>query len=403
MSISLLLPAGLIALTALALPGLIHLRRRSQYRPIDFAALRWLVAREVPRRQIRLDERWLLALRLLLLVLLALLLASPMLFRETDARPWVVVVPGADWHAMPPGDTTADAEWHWLAPEFPDLTQDAPAGPLAVSSLLRELDSQLAPNVPLTAVVPPQLHGLDGEWPSLSRSVLWQVVPPSPTLNEVAAEPQTAGATTVAIRYANDPDQLATTRWLDAATGAWNARSPGPTDVSHAPVPVPFRIDAADLGTPIPNDTQWLIWVSDAPLPNDLEDWVRAGGTALMIGATHALPPERSTRRWNSADGRAEVNAMPLGAGRLLVLAQPLAPDVLPELIEPTFPDILRAWLSEAKPAPGLALASSQQPRQEAVPWPPVPIPLDASLLLAIAVLWSLERWLATRATRMMP
>src|SRR5690606_38671272 len=40
----LLLPAGLTALTALALPLLIHLARRQQQRPTVFAALRWLQA-----------------------------------------------------------------------------------------------------------------------------------------------------------------------------------------------------------------------------------------------------------------------------------------------------------------------------------------------------------------------
>ena len=63
----LLLPAGLAALAALALPLLVHLSRRQQQRPTVFAALRWLQARPRPRRRIRFDELLLLAVRLLLL------------------------------------------------------------------------------------------------------------------------------------------------------------------------------------------------------------------------------------------------------------------------------------------------------------------------------------------------
>ena len=42
MTATLLAPAGLLALAALAAPLLIHLAKRTQQRPTDFAALRWL-------------------------------------------------------------------------------------------------------------------------------------------------------------------------------------------------------------------------------------------------------------------------------------------------------------------------------------------------------------------------
>lgn len=402
MNMALLFPAGLIALLSLALPVLIHLRRRSQYQPIEFAALRWLVAHEVPRRQIRLDERWLLALRLLLLVLFALLLASPVFFRENGQRSWVVVVPGADWRALPANSTAPDAEWHWLAPEFPEFTQPTPAGQLPVSSLLRELDSRLDPDVPLTAVVPAQLHGLDGARLLLSRSIEWQVVPSLPTPNAVATEPSTALIATVAIRHADDPESVAAIRWLNAATQAWNADSAAPSNDLTRTEPAAFRIDSANHSKPIPNDSKWLIWVSDAPLPDELEQWVRGGGVALMIGAAHALPPDQGVHRWRSSSGTA-VDTMQLGAGRLLALPQPLALSTVPELIEPSFPEVLRDWLQEVKPAPQVALASSQRPQQGQLHWPPVPIALSDALLLAIVALWGLERWLSTRATRATP
>ena len=80
MTPALLLPAALAALGALLVPLLIHLARRSQRQPTVFAALRWLRSEVRPQRRIRLDELLLLALRLLLIALLALWLARPVLF-----------------------------------------------------------------------------------------------------------------------------------------------------------------------------------------------------------------------------------------------------------------------------------------------------------------------------------
>ena len=62
-----LLPGALAALAALILPIIIHIARRSEQHPTDFAALRWLSERPRPRSRLRLDEWPLLVLRLLLL------------------------------------------------------------------------------------------------------------------------------------------------------------------------------------------------------------------------------------------------------------------------------------------------------------------------------------------------
>ena len=56
MSLGFLLPAGLLALASLLLPLLIHLARRPQHRVIDFAAMRWLVQGERPRRRLRFED-----------------------------------------------------------------------------------------------------------------------------------------------------------------------------------------------------------------------------------------------------------------------------------------------------------------------------------------------------------
>ena len=56
MSLAFLLPAGLAALAALVVPLLLHLARRYEQTPTDFAALRWLRQKPKPRHRIRFDE-----------------------------------------------------------------------------------------------------------------------------------------------------------------------------------------------------------------------------------------------------------------------------------------------------------------------------------------------------------
>ena len=139
----LLLPAGLAALAALALPLLIHLAKRQQQRPTVFAALRWLRARPRPRRRVRIDEPWLLAVRLLLVALLAVLLAQPALLGVEDKRPRLLVAPGVDDAMILAARADPEVDARWLAPGFPALDGGAPLGDFATASLLREFDATL--------------------------------------------------------------------------------------------------------------------------------------------------------------------------------------------------------------------------------------------------------------------
>lgn len=398
MSLGLLLPAGLAALTALALPVLIHLRRRSQQRVVEFAALRWMVARELPRRRVRVDERALLALRLLLIALLAWLLAVPVWRGGEGGRAWVVVAPGVDADAIRNEMAHADAQVHWLAPGFPSVAQPPPPAPIAFSSLLRELDSQLGADVALTVIVPPTLQALDGERLALGRAVTWRIAAAAPPTDPAPAVAGTA-PTHVAIRYdANHHDAL---RWLRAATQAWNAKA---SDDAAAATPEPtYRINVASSETAIAEHTDWLIWLADAPLPAALNAWVDAGGTALTIAADPALHGAASAVVWRSAQGDAQLRAARSGVGRLLVLSPALQTDHVPELLDSTFPAQLRSWFVAARPEPQRAPADSHAPERSARHWPTPARALDDILLLAIALLWLLERWVATRAARRIP
>src|SRR5690606_28597719 len=177
MSLVLLVPAGLLALGALLLPILIHLVRRLELQLTDFAALRWLSDRVRPQRRVRIERPWLLLVRLFLLGLLALLLARPALVGTTDAaRDWVLVTPGVSPAAARAAVSAPDADWRWLAADFPPLGAPSPEPPVPLASLLREADARLPAARSLHVVVPAELDGLDGARPALGRAVDWQVV-----------------------------------------------------------------------------------------------------------------------------------------------------------------------------------------------------------------------------------
>ncbi len=94
----LLLPGALVAALAVALPIALHLWSRKPSRSVLFGALRWVPPdAERQAARVELTEPWLLAVRCLLLVLLALLLAKPVLnvFTNPDKiQPgWVLVAP----------------------------------------------------------------------------------------------------------------------------------------------------------------------------------------------------------------------------------------------------------------------------------------------------------------------
>ncbi len=73
-------PAFLWATLAVAIPIAIHFWHQKQGKPMPWAATRWLTEREQQQsRGLRLDNVWLLLLRCLLLIVLALLLAQPLI------------------------------------------------------------------------------------------------------------------------------------------------------------------------------------------------------------------------------------------------------------------------------------------------------------------------------------
>ena len=378
MSLLWLFPAGFLALAALLLPLLIHLARRSEQRIIDFAALRWLSAKPRPRRRIRFDEWPLLLLRLLLLALLAILLARPALTGVVDAQPRIAVPPGVDLATAQRAVGNAEAQWLWLALGFPRIDKSAaPQGPQPVSSLLRELDASLPTDATLTVVVPSVLDGLDAQRPQLSRAVRWQVL----EQNAATAKPVVIAAPELQIRH--DEAGKQGLRYLNAVASAWRGTKPETAD------------DTVAFG----NDDKLHIWLSAKPLPADTSAWLQRGGRLLVDARTPVPANAQRTPLWREASGVLVIEQISTPEGRWLRWAAPLQPASLPVLLDADFPNDLRAVL-QAAPTPRRAPAVTMQPETGATPYAQPATELSHWLLLAIALLFLLERWLASAPRR---
>lgn len=374
---ALLLPGALAALVALIIPLIIHIARKSEQQPTDFAALRWLRQKPRPRSRLRFDEWLLLLLRLLLLALVALWLAQPVLFGAGDDRPYVAVVPGAQVDT-PPKDSRA----HWLAPGFPALDEPRPAGPLPVASLIRQLDAELPADTPLTIVTPQVIEGADAARLRLSRNVTWRIVPGAMATSRDGSAP----VPVLAVRH--DAAHRSALRYLRAAAVAWQ------------PAGREAAIEIGTLGAPLPDRSRTLIWLSGGTIPQSVRQWVAQGGTALV--ASDALIPAGQSMipLWRDPLGVPLAQGAFFGKGRLIRFTRPLAPASMPVLLEADFPARLRALLTPVPAAPTRATAADYAPLTGGRAYDQPPRQLRPWIALLIVLLLLAERWFATARRR---
>ncbi|MET0581833.1 MAG: BatA domain-containing protein [Pseudoxanthomonas sp.] len=383
MNIALLLPAALAALAALLLPLLIHLARRGEQRPTDFAALRWLRQKPKPRHRVRFDEWPLLIARLLLLTLLAVWLARPALFGSASETPWVAVMPGIDLAQARAAVDDDRARLHWLAPGFPTLDRPPPASdPLPFASLLRQLDSELPAAVKLSVLVPERLQGADAQRPRLSRAVEWKVLAGAMPARKAMATDSPA----LAVRYSQG--RQSGLRYLRAAAAAWQPTATAPA------------FDAAPVPETLTARTRHLVWLAPGPLPPAIGGWIRQGGTALLSADTEYEFPVESLVYWRDELGAPLVEGAPLGRGRVLRFTRAFAPAAMPQLLQPEFPRRLRELFATPAPAPARVAAQDYAPVAGGAAYPQPPRDLQSWLALLIAALLLVERWLATRRRR---
>ncbi|GGB36371.1 hypothetical protein GCM10011380_27210 [Sphingomonas metalli] len=364
----LLFPVALAALATLLVPLAIHLARRTETRPIDFAALRWLRQKPRPRHRPRFDEPWLLALRLLLLALIALWLAKPALPGSADRRAVIAYAPGLTIAAR------TNVRQVWLAPGFPAVEAGTePPAFVPLASLIRELDADLPAGVSLTLVVPARLDGLDAERPRLSRRAAWRIV-----AGGEASAVRRVPPPELSVRYA--PERAGQLRYWRALAAAWQVQRP----------------DVATLDAP-PGTARMVIWWAGGVVPKRVFDRVATGTTVLV--PKDAQADARFVPVWWDSLGAPLAEAARIGRGRLIRLNRDLTPAAMPILVEPGFAAAMQDLLSPSPP-PGRAFAVDYAPLTGG-PAPDEPVrDLAPWLALVIALVWLAERWLATRRRR---
>jgi len=411
---SLLLPGALLALSALLIPLLIHLSRRSEQKPTDFAALRWISAQLRPRRKLVFQEVLLLLLRLLLLIALAFFLANPVSMQAVSPEHWVVVVPGSDVGAAKDLPDAKQSEWHWLSPGFPEYEMKVDSSTIAFSSLLRELDAELPANTSLTIVMPELLAGLDGERIRLTRKVDWKIVPAIQTTvvpaqaeiqRRIAPDPKSLGPrlrgddelignddlAPIRLAIRHDDKHLDATIYFRAAHAAWQtSKNPDQKDT----------LDSADISSALQQNRSALIWLASGELPPNIRQWTEKGGTILVSKETLVPEMKSSVSAWRNEQGASLIRVAPLGQGRVLQWQQDLKPAAMPELLDPDFPEQLSLLLQTKPLAPTRAFATSQTPLMGAKAGPEAPQSLQIWLALLIAFLFLIERWFANASRR---
>jgi len=350
--ISLLAPIGLAALAALALPLLIHLLRRPEDRVVLFAAWRYLAEPAQPRERLQLRHWLLLALRLLLIAVLALLL-SQATWRSRDEAASItttVLWPGAESAAM------------LASPDHPVLQLK----PEAAASQLRQIDAELPPAASLTVMVPEIVDGLDAERLRLSRDVQWQIVP--------GTTPPAAEARPIAVAIRSDRADSAELATVRALLQAWQAQGRA------------IEIDLAAQDQPLKADAGLLFWLGGKPT-TEVERWIAQGGHALVSGQAGAVVAD------------APWVAQPQGRGRVVKVAGAFDATRIASLREPQVPAQLAALLLP-QPVIGRARAEAAPPLLGAEAGIAPGTSLDELLALIAALLSAAERLWASHLAR---
>ncbi len=383
---SLLHPAALWTLAALALPLAIHLRRPPP-RTVRLGSLRAL--ENIPRRPWR-HPRWrellLLWTRLGLLAVLTLWLAGLRWIAAppTGPRRWALLDPTAvltnaartRWQGL----RDEGYEGRLLAPDFPGVpgersaTADAPAPDLW--SLLREADAELPAGSTLAVFSPGRLAALRGVRPALAHCrVEWVRTDDAPA--PLPSESPAATPRAVSVLILHDTPHTVDARYVEAAVRA-------AADSLGRPINVQVRAITPDAENAAATD--WTFWLSAGPIPGGLAgrapQIVRyAGGEAVAADGFIVAPGDEAAdsvklhQRTAAALSPASTTLWTDGQGNpLLTYTHPPAAGETWELFtrfDPVWNDLprtgkLAAWVrtqlfSEAASTPDRRLADPTQ------------------------------------------
>jgi hypothetical protein len=212
----------------------------------------------------------------------------------------------------------------------------------------------------------------------------------------VQAAPSKTVVPRLMVRYA--PERAPSLRYLRAAGAAWQAAAPAaprtdPASTSASPVSIAPAAQALDGGT------RHLVWLVPGALPPAVRDWISAGGDALLDARTAVPELDDAAIVWRDDSGPL-ARGTRLGRGRMMRLERELLPAQMPGLLEPDFPQQLRRLFAVPPPAPARVDADAYAPLTGALPYSETPRPLAPWLVVLIATLFLIERWLANGPRR---
>lgn len=209
-----LAPLAFFALLSVAIPIALHLLNRKEGTRVKVGSLKFIEVSESRRfKSLKLNELLLLFLRVSLLVLLAVLLARPLLENgfagASKLSGWLLLDPIAA-QAFQNGQTDArldslieaSYEVRALAAGLPRVNRMQEAADFQAVrhpwSLLREADQRLAADLPIAIFAPKQLRDLQGARPALARPVTW-FSPPQPAKKQWIVSVRELGADSLLI------------------------------------------------------------------------------------------------------------------------------------------------------------------------------------------------------------
>jgi hypothetical protein len=266
-------PLGLFALGALAVPIVIHLRRRPSP-VVRVGNLRPFLAHRRSSRALTLHDWPVFLLRCAILTALALAFAG---LRWTPRTPaptrWCLLLPGTSLHDPHLQDWTLRIqegfEPHWLAPGFPEITDPTrpPASDIHASvwSLLSEADRQLAAGSEARVFGPTWTSLFKGGRPSLSNlRIHWHAVPTPPP--DVPQPPASR------VGIVHHPDRVLDAGYLRAALQA---------------------IGASIVTNEVPS---WIFQLGSVPLPFPSQE-LEQHGVRIVRDAPETAEPGIVSRR----------------------------------------------------------------------------------------------------------
>jgi hypothetical protein len=355
-------PLGLAALATLLVPLVIHLARRRPRQPVLVGSLQHLPRATAPRRaRSRLIEPWLLALRSLVLALLAFVTAGAFVRAGPPAATPRSLL------ALPAG--VPEDSLRRLLPVIDSLMtagHEVRRLPMAdLWSELAELDAGLSAGSTI-AVAAPLTLGVAGARPALRSTVVLHRFEMRREREGISA-PRTLHVQIVA----DSSTRIAGTRHAAAFRAVAELRG-----------------DSLVLSDAAGRDG-WIVWLPDSLPPRRVLDEVRAGATLMM----------RAANGPGSALAE-EIEVESLGRGRIVsadFVANPAVDATFPELIARIWPE--PASLAPTRPGPGRISTTQLLPALGSGDHRPGAAPRSLSrMLLGMAlVVFLAERWLSHR------